>query len=216
MALPIEDDTLRTAAGAAGVTAALVVFTEYTLRSLAPVLLLSAGLLAYGAVDEAYDLPRGSNAAAFGVGLVAAGAFVAIEGAIRAGGAVVVVGCWFALDGATTARYGPVRTPHRFVSGPEPEAMLRMWILNAVHRRLRERDGPHTAAELADACDLAEPRVASALEYLERRGQADRTGDGYHAAPRNWGRATPAVRFLAWLPRRTVRPFHRVYVGLCR
>lgn len=210
MSLPVEDDTLRTAVGATGVTAALVLFTEHTLRSLAPVLLLSAGMLAYSVVDETYNLPRGANAVAYGVGLIATGAFLVLEYASVAGGVVALVGCWFVLDGATKVRYGSGRTPHRFVSGPESEAMLRMRILNAVHQRLRERDGSHTPAELAAACSLAESRVESALEYLERRGQVDRTDDGYRAVPRSWGRATPVVRFLAWLPRRMLRPFRRL------
>ncbi len=49
--------------------------------------------------------------------------------------------------------------------------MLRMQILNTVHRTLRESNQPHTPAELAEVCDLTESRVRSALEYLEQRDQ---------------------------------------------
>ncbi|MFC6874964.1 hypothetical protein [Halobellus marinus] len=53
MNLPVTDDTLRTFVSAVGLFAALVVFTEHTVRSLAPVLILSAGMLTYSAMDEA-------------------------------------------------------------------------------------------------------------------------------------------------------------------
>lgn len=210
MNLSVTDDTLRTFVGAVGVFAALVVFTEYTIRSLAPVLILSAGMLTYSAMDEAYDLPGGTNWLVYGLGLVAVGVFLTLSYTAWIGGVVLLVGLWFVLDGAITIRYGSVQTPHEFVSGAESEAMLRMQILHTVYRTLRESDQPHTPTELAEACDLTESRVRSALEYLERRGQVSRTDEEYRAVPQTWGRLTPVVRFGAWLPHRILRPIRQV------
>jgi len=68
MNLSVQDDTLRTFVGAVCVFTALVVFTENTIRSLAPVLILSAGMLAYSVVDETYGLPNGMNCLVYGIG----------------------------------------------------------------------------------------------------------------------------------------------------
>ena len=157
----------------------------YTIRSLTPVLLLSVSTLAYSAVDETYNVPDGANWIAYGAGLGAVGVFVTVSHGTPVGGAAVLVGFWFVLDGATIVRYGSGQTPHEFVSGPESEAMRRMRILHTVHRTLRERDRPHTPAELADACGLPESRVTSALEYLQHRGQVSRTerGTGRYRGP---------------------------------
>jgi len=210
MALHLQDSTLRTAVGTAGVFAALVVFTGSTLRSLAPVVVLSAAMLAYNAADEAYDLPDGTNSIAYGVGLVAVGALLALGYATRFGGVVLLAGVWVVLDGATAVRYGPARTPHRFVVGPDAEATLRMQVLHTVHRRLRAADGARTPEDLADACDLTESRVTSALDYLVHRGRVERVEAGYRPVPQKWGRATPVAQFASWLPRRLLRPFDRL------
>ena len=210
MNLSVQDDTLRTSIGAAGVFTALVVFTESTIRSLAPVLILSVGMLSYSVVDETYDLPNGTNWLVYGIGLVAAGVFLTLNYTTWIGGVVVLVGLWFVLEGATTIRYGSARTPHEFVSGPESEAMLRIQILNTVYPTLRESNRPHTPAELADVCDLTESRVRSALEYLEQRGQVTKTEEDYRTVPQTWGRLTPVVRFGAWVPRRILRPFFQI------
>jgi hypothetical protein len=210
MNLPVPDDTLRTFVGAVGVFAALVVFTEHTVRSLEPVLILSAGMLTYSAMDEAYDLPSGTDWLVYGLGLVAVGVFLMLSYTAWIGGVALLAGFWFVFDGAVTIRYGSARTPHEFVSGAESEAMLRMQILHTVHRTLRESDQPHTPAELAEACDLTESRIRSALEYLEQRGQVSRTEGEYRAVPQTWGRLTPVVRFGVWLPHRILRPVRQV------
>jgi hypothetical protein len=213
MNTPVEDETIRTAVGAAGVFAALVAFTQYTLRSLAPALLLSVGMLTYTAANDIYDLPEGSSRIAYGVGLAVAGVFLMISHAAWVGRIVLLAGLWFALDGAVTVQHGPARTPHRFVSGPESEAMLRMQIIHTVHRALRETGQPRTPADLAAACDFTEPRVASALEYLAHRDHVELTADGYRTVPQRWGRATPLVRIVSWLPRRVLRPVRRLLTG---
>ena len=210
MNFPVTNDTLQTFLGAVVVFGVLVVFTEHTVRSLAPVLILSAGMLTYSAIDEAYDLPSGTNWLVYGLGLVAVGVFLTLSYTTWIGGVVLLAGVWFVLDGTVTIRYGSARTPHEFVSGAESEAMLRMRILHTVHRTLRESDQPHTPTELAEACDLTESRVRSALEYLERRGQVSRTDGEYRAVPQTWGRLTPVVRFGAWLPHRILRPVRQV------
>jgi DNA-binding transcriptional ArsR family regulator len=210
MNFPVTNDTLQTFLGAVVVFGVLVVFTEHTVRSLAPVLILSAGMLTYSAIDEAYDLPSGTNWLVYGLGLVAVGVFLTLSYTTWIGGVVLLAGVWFVLDGTVTIRYGSARTPHEFVSGAESEPMLRMQILHTVHRTLRESDQPHTPTELAEACDLTESRVRSALEYLERRGQVSRTDGEYRAVPQIWGRLTPVVRFGAWLPHRILRPVRQV------
>lgn len=213
MALPLEDDTLRTAVGAAGVFTALVAFTDYTLRSMAPIIILSVGMLTYTAVDEAYDLPNGANEIAYGIGLISVGGFVAFNYAARFGGVVLLAGLWFVLDGATTVRCGPERTPHRFLTGSEAEATLRMWILHTVHQRLCAAGGARTPEDIAEACGLTESQVASALDYLEHRGRVERAESGYRPVSQKWGRATPVVQFAAWLPRRLLRPLNRLLAG---
>ena len=160
---PVTDNTLRTFVGAVGVFAALVTFTEHTVQSLAPVLILSAGMLTYSAMDEAYDLPNGTNWLVYGLGLVAVGVFLTLSYTAWIGGVALLAGFWFILDGAVTIRYGSARTPHEFVSGAESEAMLRMQILHTVHRTLHESDQPHTPTELDGACNLTESRVRSAV-----------------------------------------------------
>lgn len=128
----VQPDTLRTVVGETVALTTLVAFTEHTIRSLAPVLILSAGMLTYSVVDETYDLLNGTNWLVYGVGLVAAGVFLTLNYTTRIGGVVVLAGLWFVLDGATTIRYGSARTPHEFVSGPESKAMLRMQIQHFV------------------------------------------------------------------------------------
>lgn len=211
MQLPVESDTLRTVVGTVVLFAALVAFTEATIRSFAPVLLPSASMLIYEIADDVYDLPDGTSWTVYGLGLVAAGAALVFSYTVWLGVTVFSIGGWFVLDGATTIRYGPARTPHEFVSGPEDEAMLRMQIMNKAHQNLRNTTEPQTVEELAESCDLTESRVESALNYMEQRSQVSHTEEGYRAKPQRWGRATPVARFLFWLPRRTFRPFKRMF-----
>lgn len=206
----VENDTVRTAVGAAGVFAGLVTFTGATVQSLAPVVILSAGMLAYSAADEAYALPNGTNGIAYGVGLIVAGVFLVATDTAWIGGGVVVTGCWFVFDGAMTTRYGRAQTPHNFVSGPESEALLRMQILNTVHQTLRNNAEPQTVNDIVEACEFSEPRVRSALEYLSRRDQVERIDAGYQLGPQKWGQLTPAARFISWVPRRVLRPFQQI------
>jgi hypothetical protein len=211
MALPVESDTLQTIVGSVAVFAVLVAVTDATVRSFAPVLALSAGLVAYEVADDAYDLPKGTNWTVYGLGLCAAGAVLGFAHTRWAGGAVALAGAWFVLDGVTTVRYGPARTPHEFVSGPEDEAMYRLRVMNDLTRTLRDASEPRGVAELAESCDCTESLVESALEYLKQRGQVVHTETGYRATSQAWGRANAIRRLLRWIPRRVLRPFRRVF-----
>lgn len=210
MSAGIERDTLRTVGGTLLLFTGLVGFTEATLRSFAPLFGLFGGMLVHEMADDLYDLPEGTNWTVYGLGIVFAGVIFVFNHGVRAGLLLAAAGAWFVLDGATEIRYGRVRTTHEFASGAEDEAMLRILILNRVHRALRRSDRPQTVERLAESCDLTESRVESTLDYLEHRDQVTSTENGYRARPQRWGKATPVARVVGWVPRRVVRPLSRM------
>ncbi|WP_049920909.1 hypothetical protein [Halopiger djelfimassiliensis] len=212
-----ENTALRTAVGAVVVLAALVWVTEMTLRTAVPLVVLLAAMTVLDVVDAEYDLPDGTNGLGYGTAVFVAGAYVAvIDPSPRVGGLLALAGLWFAFDGATTVRYAPSRTKHEYVSDLDDdgsgEVLLRMQTLNVVYQGLRDAAEPKTATALAADLDLTDSRVESALGYLETRGRVERIEGRYRATPPRWGRLTPVVRFLVWLPRRLLRPFHRLAV----
>lgn len=209
-----ENEPLRTIVGTVGVLAVLVAVTEITLQTVAPVAVIFIALMAHDVVDETHDLPEGTNWIVYGASVAVAGTYIVVTDAIPwVGGLLALAGLWFVFDGATAIRYGPSRTEHEYVSDLDDEMgelMLRIQTLNVVYQTLADAPRPRTATEIATDVDLTESRVDSALGYLERKGRVERVGDQYRAEPPRWGRVTPAVEFLVWLPRRVVRPFHRV------
>lgn len=189
----------------------LVWLLDFRLTAAAPIALLVGTSVLHDLLDERYGLPRGSNWVFYGASVAVLGVGALVLGALWGAG-FVVVGLWFVLDGVATVRHGSPRDHHEYAADADgdssSEVMLRMQVLGSVHEELREADGPRTAEEVAETLGLAEERAASALDYLETRGQAERVdGDGYRAVEQRWGRTQPAVSFLRWLPRRLLRPF---------
>ncbi|WP_121743234.1 hypothetical protein [Natronorubrum halophilum] len=210
-----ENKPLRTVVGTVGVLAVLVVFTEMTLRTIVPITVIFGAVMAHDLVDEIYGLPEGANWLAYGAAIFVVGvAFVVIHPTPWGGSLFALVGLWFVFDGVTTIRYGPSRTTHEYVSALEEdqmgEMMLRMQTLNVVYQGLRDAPEPQTVPELATDLDLTESRVESVLEFLESKGRVEQEGNRYRVEPSRWGRLTPVVKFLIWVPRRVVRPFRRI------
>ncbi|WP_137290649.1 hypothetical protein [Natronorubrum halophilum] len=215
IALVRENKPLRTVVGTVGVLAVLVVFTEVTLRTIVPITVIFGAVMAHDLLDEIYDLPEGANWLAYGAAIFVVGiAFVVIHPAPWGGSLFALVGLWFVFDGVTIIRYGPSRTTHEYLSALEEdqmgETMLRMQTLNVVYQGLRDASEPQTVPGLATDLDLTESRVESALEFLESRGRVEQEGNRCRVEPSRWGRLTPVVKFLIWLPRRVVRPFRRI------
>jgi hypothetical protein len=206
----IERDTLQTIGGTLLLFAVLIGFTDATLQAFAPLLGLFGGMLVHEVAEDLYDLPEGTNWFIYGLGIIFSGAVLVFTYSVWAGGLLVAAGAWFVLDGTTKIRYGPVSSTHEFVSESENDAIPKMLALNKVYRTLQNSNQHRTVKELAASCDLAEPRVNSALNYLEHRDQVAYTNKGYRAQPQKWGKATPLIRFLKWLPRRVVQPAKRV------
>lgn len=209
----LESGPLRSIVATVVVLGGLVGLSGMTVRDGIPVLVIFASVLVHDVADDAYDLPNGTNWIIYGAAVAAAGGYLAVVSSPLLGAPVAVAGLWFVLDGATIVRYGPAGTPHEYVTDIDVgsgETMLRIQTLHVVFRTLRDATGPRTAAALAAEVDLTESRVESALEYLAHEGRVERVGDRYRAIPPRWGRLTPVVRFLGWLPRRVGRPFRRM------
>lgn len=212
-----KNSHFREVVGTVGILAILLLFTEMTLQALIPIIIVFGGMVVHDIAKERYDLPNGTNWLVYGMTIIVAGAYLAILGGIWLGGLLTLVGCWFAFDGATTIRYEPRETTHEYVldlDNRTNEMMLRMQTLNSVYQRLRNARELQTAAELAADLDLTESRTESALDFLESKGYVEQVRNRYCAEPPRWGRATPAVRFFRWLPRRVLRPFRRVAITI--
>lgn len=210
-----RNEHLRIAIATVAVLAVLVVITDATPATIVPMAVILFALVAHDAIDDRYDLPRGSNWVAYGLSVAAVGVAIAVlVDQWWYALALVVPGLWFVLDGATTMRYAPEAERHEFVAeisdDDGSEVMFRMQTLNLLYQHLRDADESRTTAEIAEEVDLTESRVESALGYLESRGQVERTGERYAAVPPRWGRLTPLVDFVTWVPRRLLRPFSRL------
>lgn len=210
-----ENDHFSTIVGTVGILALLVAFTDMTLRTSVPLILLLGAMVTYDVLDELYNLPEGTNWLVYGVSVFAVGVYCVFTFPLPwVGSLLALAGLWFVFDGVTAIRYGPSRTTHEYVSDLEAdqtgETMLRMQTLNVVYQGLRDAPEPQTAPALATDLDLTESRVESALGFLESRGRVEQEGNHYRAEPPRWGRLTPVVQFLVWLPRRIGRPFRRV------
>lgn len=210
-----ENKHFRTIVGTVGILALLVVFTDMTLRTSVPLILIFGAMVVHDVVDELHNLPEGANWLVYGISVFAAGAYwVIISPLPWVGSFLALTGLWFVFDGVTAIRYGPSRTTHEYISDLEEdqmgETMLRIQTLNVVYQGLRDAPEPQTAPELATDLDLTESRVERALGFLESKGRVEQEGDRYRAEPPRWGRLTPVVQFLVWVPRRIGRPFRRV------
>lgn len=140
-----ENKMLRTVVGTVGVLIALVLFTEMTLRTVAPITFIFGAMMAHEAIDETYGLPEGANWLVYGGALGIAGVYLAVvDLAPWVGGLLAFAGLWFVFDGATTIRYGASRTAHEYVSDLDDagETMLRMQTLNVVYQALKDAAEP--------------------------------------------------------------------------
>jgi len=208
-----ENSRFREVVGTVGVIAILLVFTEMTLRTVIPLVVLLGGVIGHDIADERYDLPKGTNWLVYGTTVIVAGAYLAVLGGLWVGGFLALIGCWFAFDGATTVRCESGQTTHKYVSDLDDnqgETMLRMQTLNSIYQQLKTTEEPQTSAEIATDIDLTVSRTESALDFLIIKGRAEQVGDQYRAEPSQWGRLAPVVRFLRWLPQRVLRPFRQV------
>lgn len=210
-----RNEHLRTVAGTVVAIVVLLVLTDVTLRTIAPLAVILVGMVAHEVADDVFDLPRGSNWLVYGSSVVLAGVAIAFIAETWWFPLVLVVpGLWFVLDGATTMVYEPEHTRHEFLADVDEESssevMFRMQTLNRLYQALRDASAPRTAAELADEVGMQESAVESALGYLMSEGKVERSGDRYEAVAPRWGRATPVVSFLVWIPRRLVKPLRRL------
>ncbi|WP_135536894.1 hypothetical protein [Halostella pelagica] len=117
---------------------------------------LTLGLVAMAAGGLAYWVQGDTTVAAVGVG----------------------GGGWLALDALYSLREGIRSNDDGMVEADSSEVFLSMQVGHLVAEELK--DGPKTAPELADACDMTESRVREALEYHERADTAYRDGNQWH------------------------------------
>ncbi len=191
--------------------ALLLWLTDFSLDAAIPLAVLFGSIALHDLLDERYALPDGTRWIAYGASVAAVGTYIAVRGAVGPGVVAAVVGGWFVLDGAATVRAGASSEPHEYAAALDEtnngEAMLRIQTLGSIHEALREHDDPRTVSEIADTLGLATERAASALDYLETRGQVERVdGKRYRAVEPRWGSLQPVVSFVQWLPRRLLRP----------
>lgn len=212
-----ENEHLQTIFGTVAVLTVFVAFTEITLRTVAPLVIMFSGITIHDVIDESYDLPKGTNWLFYGASVFAAGTYLMISNLTSFGSLLALCGLWFVFDGITKIRYEPSQTTHEYVSDLDSEmteTMLRMQTLNGVYQTLRASAKPQTVAEIATDRELTESRVKSALRYLESKGRVVQEENRYHAAPPRFGRLEPVVQFLVWIPRRVLRPFRRIVVNV--
>ncbi len=211
-----QSEPARVAAGTALAVGALVVLTDLRVQETLPIVLFAGvGIGTRYAVDR-YDLSAGTNGVVFGSLLAIGGGLVVLQYDIPVAGAgLAVAGGWFVLDGLTRMRYGTKRSRHPYVDGVEAsdEVFHRMLVLNRVYRTLQEGAEIKTPATVAERCTITTERAEGALEYLASRGRIEPVGDGYRAVPSRWGRLTPLVKGVVWLPRRLFRPVRRLATG---
>ena len=212
-----ENEGLRALLLAAAGVGGMVWLFDFPLTAAGAIFVLTGTSAFHNLLDERYGLPEGANWLFYGASMI----IVGIGGVVIHGSwfvPFVLAGIWFVLDGAATVRAGSARKPHKYVMGLDDEdsseAMLRMQVLSSIHKKLREAEQPQTPDEVADALGLTEERTVGALDYLASRDQVERADDDcYRAVSSRWGKATPAVRFVRWLPQRLLRPFRVLLSG---
>lgn len=88
-----ENSHFRELVGTVGVIAILLVFTEMTLRTVIPLVVLLGGVLGHDIADERYNLPNGTNLLVYGTTVVIAGAYLTVLGGLWPGGLLALIGC---------------------------------------------------------------------------------------------------------------------------
>jgi hypothetical protein len=210
------NQNLRVAVGVAIGLAALAFLSDSPI-DIIPIAVLAVGMLSYSFLDDRYSLPDGTDSVAYGAGVSLAGAgFFLAHSSVLVSVALAVIGVWFIFDGVTVILYGEESTEHEYVtkaSEDSEEVMSRMMRLRETYTALRDCSGPRTPEELAEEHNLDEEHTVSALEYLETKGRVSGEGGRYRVEPQRWGKLTPVVEFLTWLPRRFLLPFYRTTTG---
>ena len=211
----LSNQDLRVAVGAA-VGLGIMALSSESVIDIFPIAVLVVGMLSYSLLDDRYSLPEGMDSLVYGAGVALAGVALLVASSAWVSATLVAVGAWFVFDGVAAVLYGKERTEHEYVSesgDDSEEVMSRMMTLRGVYVALRDSSEPRTAEEIAEEEGYPEGRVESALDYLEAKGRVSTEGDRYRAEPQRWGKATPVVGFLKWLPRRILRPFYRIATG---
>jgi len=190
--------------------AGLAVATDHTLWTFVPAFGIAVVWELFDVVADVYDLPDGIKPVLVGVVLTGIStSWIAVQSEIHWLPAVALVfGLWLVADGYKTFRDGPVSRPAGpYFEGIEDqtgEAMYRMQTVGKVARAIREH--PRPTGKLATDLGLTEAHVGEILETLEVRGMVYQSEGIYHANESRFGKTTPVVRFLRWLPKRLLRP----------
>ena len=158
-------------------------------------------------VDAEGESGSGLATVAFGVVVVAAGAYGYRLGDQLLGSVLALVGAWLVLDGVATRRYGDPGADGSTDEDLSRDEFARLHESNRVLvDELRVADRPLTATELASRTGLAERDVDRLLELHGDSGPIERVDGGYAIDERERG----LVGFARYLGRavggRLLRP----------
>ena len=190
--------------------AGLTLATDHTLWTFAPAFGIAVVWEVFDVVADVYNLPDGIRPVLIGVVLSGIStSWIVVQSEILWVPAIALVfGLWLVADGYKTYRDGPVSRPTGpYFEGIEDqtgEVMYRMQTVGKVARAVR--DHPRPTGELAADLGLTEDHVEEILETLEVRGMVYRSERIYHVNESRFGKTTPVVRFLRWIPKRLLRP----------
>lgn len=205
-----ENDLWKSLSLLALLVGVVTVFGNASAESFVPLVLVCGGFAVAKTLTDAYDLPGSLALTPLGFTLVALAATgnVFEESYPWLSALLGLAGLWIVFDSVQQARHadsGESETEAYLDADDRSETMLRFQLLSRVTRALAER--PRTKAELADDLDLTDSRVERTLSVLSARGYMFQDGDVYRAREEKFGKFTPVVRFVRWVPRRLVRPF---------
>ncbi|WP_135303970.1 hypothetical protein [Haloarcula amylovorans] len=216
-----ENEHVRSLLGVVALAGILVALSDADPTTLVPMLALLGGVTAINAATDVFVLPEETPRLGYGVLVLLLGLAFPVFGTdpgqtrlgYALGGLIATCGAWLVFDAYTAMRFEESSDRHEFVSGGDDdsaEVMFRLQTLNVVNQALQDAEMPQSPADLAAEIDLTATRVEPALSYLETKGPAERTPDGYRATPPRWGRLHPIVAFGRWLPRRLFAPLRRL------